>query len=67
MAAPASFHKYLEADVFQLLWEREPSFDVEETGTETRQHKMAEEPHSFNHPKGGLLIRHRPTRLGEPC
>jgi hypothetical protein len=56
MAAPASFHKYLEADVFQLLWEREPSFDVEETGTDTTAYKWLKNHTAPITPKGGSSL-----------
>jgi hypothetical protein len=56
MAAPASVHKYLEADVFQLLWEREPSFDVEETGTDTTAYKWLKNHTAPIIPKGGCSL-----------
>jgi hypothetical protein len=56
MAAPASFHKYLEADVFPLLWEREPSFDVEETGTDTTAYKWLKKHTAPIIPKGGCSL-----------
>jgi hypothetical protein len=56
VAAPASFHKYLEADVFQLLWEREPSFDVEETGTDTTAYKWLKIHTAPITPKGGCSL-----------
>jgi hypothetical protein len=61
MAAPAPFHKYLEADVYQMLWEREPRFDVEETGTDTTAHKWLKIHTAPITPRGGLLFRNRPT------
>jgi hypothetical protein len=36
MAAPECFHKYLQADIYELLWEREPKFDVENIGTDSK-------------------------------
>jgi hypothetical protein len=36
MAAPKWFHKCLEADVYELLWTRDPVFDAEDTGTDSR-------------------------------
>jgi len=39
MAAPRWFHKALQADVYQLLWERDPSFDVEHVGTDSSAYK----------------------------
>jgi hypothetical protein len=56
MAAPASFHKYLQADVFQLLLEREPSFDVEETGTDTTAYKWLKNHTAPITPKGGCSL-----------
>jgi hypothetical protein len=56
IAAPASFHEYLEADVFQLLWEREPSFDVEETGTDTTAYKWLKNHTAPITPMGGCSL-----------
>jgi hypothetical protein len=39
MAAPKRFHKCLEADVYELLWARDPVFDAEDIGTESRAFK----------------------------
>jgi hypothetical protein len=39
MAAPKWFHKCLEADVYELLWERDAVFDAEDIGTESRAFK----------------------------
>eukprot|EP00962_Isochrysis_galbana_P002878 scaffold795_cov115-Isochrysis_galbana.AAC.2 len=39
MAAPRRSHKALQADVYQLLWERDPSFDVEHVGTDSSAYK----------------------------
>jgi hypothetical protein len=39
MAAPKWFHKYLQADTYELLWERDPKFDVEDIGTDSKAYK----------------------------
>jgi hypothetical protein len=39
MAAPEWFHKYLQADIHELLWERDPKFDVEDIGTDSKAYK----------------------------
>eukprot|EP00962_Isochrysis_galbana_P014787 scaffold4235_cov114-Isochrysis_galbana.AAC.13 len=39
MAAPGWFHKAIQADVYHLLWEREPTFDVEHVGTDSTAYK----------------------------
>jgi hypothetical protein len=39
MAAPEWFHKYLSADIYELLWERDPKFDVEDIGTDSKAYK----------------------------
>jgi hypothetical protein len=42
MAAPKWFHKCLEADVYELLWERDPVFDAENIGTKSHAFKWIE-------------------------
>jgi hypothetical protein len=39
MAAPGWFYKYLQADIYELLWERDPKFDVEDIGTDSKAFK----------------------------
>jgi hypothetical protein len=46
------FLKYINTDVHQLLWERKPNFDVEETGTDTKARKWLKHHTAPITPKG---------------
>jgi hypothetical protein len=39
MAAPEWFQKYLQADIYELFWEREPKCDVKDIGTNSKAYK----------------------------
>eukprot|EP00962_Isochrysis_galbana_P017125 scaffold4920_cov129-Isochrysis_galbana.AAC.1 len=56
MAAPGWFHQALQADVYQLLWEREPSFDVEHVGTDSNAYKWIKNHTAPIAPKGGSML-----------
>jgi hypothetical protein len=58
MAAPKWFHEYLQADVYKLLWERDPSFDAKDIGTDSHAFKWLENHTSPLTPKfkGGASL-----------
>eukprot|EP00962_Isochrysis_galbana_P018123 scaffold5221_cov122-Isochrysis_galbana.AAC.8 len=72
MAAPGWFHQALQADVYQLLWEREPSFDVEHVGTDSNSKAYIYGSKTTRPPlpqaRGGSINAWSgPPRLGKPC
>jgi hypothetical protein len=56
MAGPASFHKHLEADIYQLLWERDPTFDVADIGTDSNAYKWLKNHSAPTTLKGGSSL-----------
>eukprot|EP00962_Isochrysis_galbana_P030310 scaffold9816_cov141-Isochrysis_galbana.AAC.1 len=56
MAAPGWFHKALQADVYQLLWERDPTFDVEHVGTDSTAYKWIRHHTAPITPKEGASL-----------
>eukprot|EP00962_Isochrysis_galbana_P008715 scaffold2424_cov122-Isochrysis_galbana.AAC.1 len=56
MAAPGWFHQALQADVYQLLWEREPTFEAEHFGTDSNSYKWIKNHTAPITPKGGASL-----------
>jgi exonuclease III len=56
LAAPKWFHTCLEADVYQLLWERDPLFDVEDIGTDSNSYKWIKRHATPTTPTGDTLL-----------
>eukprot|EP00962_Isochrysis_galbana_P038039 scaffold13429_cov171-Isochrysis_galbana.AAC.1 len=56
MAAPGWFHEALHADVYQLLWEREPTFEAEHIGTDSNSYKWIRNHTAPLTPKGGASL-----------
>jgi len=56
MAAPGWFHQALQADVYQLLWEREPTFEAEYFGTDSNSYKWIKNHTAPITPKGGASL-----------
>jgi ubiquitin len=56
MAAPSWFHKYLQADVYELLWEKDPTFDIEDTGTDSNAYKWIKNHTAPTPPRDGAIL-----------
>jgi hypothetical protein len=56
MAAPSWFHNCLQADVYELLWEKDPTFEIEDTGTDSNAYKWIKNHTAPTTPRDGAML-----------